>query len=260
MEPSAAGGAAPRKATEVVSPELAAARSQELAAASQVSPDPASLTLRAAAPSQAPEPDEKKKVGAGVFIGVGLLGLLLCGLGLAALSFVLFSGVDAEAEQEAWRPPVSTERSAAVHEPAPRGKAPVTPDPRPAAAPPPPPPPPRVEPPGPTSALDGYYGAINRRDRSGAWRHFAKPGWDYAKWERSLWRTSGCARVNSSRVTSQAGSTAQLWADLCVEDTAAGQVHRWQGPMEVVRTPQGRWAVAGWSVNRAGTCSSSCRP
>jgi len=113
----------------------------------------------------------------------------------------------------------------------------------------------------PAAGLRAYYAALDRRDQQEAYRFFRMSGWDNNRWRQDLWRTAGCARVNDSYVLNQAPWSATVGVDLCVEDTKANKVHRWQGSLPMAKQSDGRWALSGFKgIRRAGECDSSCRP
>lgn len=111
----------------------------------------------------------------------------------------------------------------------------------------------------PQDAVTRYFDAINQRRRVEAWMYFEIPGWDYSKWERDLWSSSGCARVISSRLVSSSGGSGEVHADLCVEDTRDKRVNHWKGPVHVSRQSGGRWAISSWEILPLDeSCTSSC--
>jgi hypothetical protein len=106
-----------------------------------------------------------------------------------------------------------------------------------------------------------YYRHLQGRRPSSAYKHFALSGWDYDRWKRVLYGIAGCARVNRAETTWKSGTRANVQVDLCVEDKKEGEVHRWTGSVGMKKQSGGQWAMSDWSgLNRAGTCSSSCRP
>jgi hypothetical protein len=65
--------------------------------------------------------------------------------------------------------------------------------------------------------------------------------------------------VNEAQTIWEEDASAEVHADLCVEDTRAGAVHRWGGSIEVAWDGS-RWVMTAWDLEKVGTCSSSCTP
>ena len=111
---------------------------------------------------------------------------------------------------------------------------------------------------GPPGAVRGYFRAIDARNSMEAFEYFAL-GWSYERWEETLWDSSGCARVNDATTAWSEFGIGQVEADVCVEDTSAGVVHRWSGNVDVSKDGD-RWVMTGWELSKVGTCSSTCTP